>query len=191
MDMDVIYSSQCRHISDGFTLIELLIAIAIVSILLGMAVPSLSAIIQSNRQSGHINQLVGHLNYARSEAIKRRINVLVCKSQDGLSCTSAGNWQDGWILFVDADGDRQHDSAEDLVAHRQPLGDNTSVSYAAFPTGNYVLFYPTGMSLGNGTFTFCDDRGSTHAKALVLYKTGRVRTASSMPDGSELSCPEG
>ena len=190
MDMDVIYPSgyrPSRH-AGGFTLIELLIAVAIASILLGMVAPAFSDLIQSNRQTGHINHLASHLNYARSEAIKRGINIMVCKSQDGMNCTTANEWDQGWILFADNDDDRKHDIAETLLAVQQPLGHDISVSYGAYPSDNYVIYYPTGYSLGNGTFTFCDSRGEDYAKALVLSKPGRLRSARSKPDGSPLEC---
>lgn len=190
MDMDVIYPSGYRSSRNagGFTLIELLIAVAIASILLGMAAPAFSDLIQSNRQTGHINQLVSHLNYARSEAIKRGINIMVCKSQDGMNCTTANECDQGWILFADNDDDRQHDVAETLLAVQHPLGHDISISYGAFPSDNYVLYYPTGYSLGNGTFTFCDSRGEDYAKALVLSKPGRLRSSRTKSDGSPLQC---
>lgn len=191
MDMDVIYPSiRClgKH-PGGFSLVELLIVFALAAILLGMAAPSFSALIASNRLTGHINHLAGHLNYARSEAIKNRNNVIVCKSPDGMNCNNSSHWEEGWIIFVDDNTDRQHDSSENLIANQPPLGHDVSLTYSAFPSDNYVLYYPNGRSLGNGTFILCDKSGRASAKALVLYKTGRLRSARSMPDGSELSCP--
>ena len=190
MDMDVNYPSSCcsKTRFRGFTLIELLAAIAMATILLGIATPSLSALVQNSRQTGLINHLVSHFNYARTEAIKRRLNVMVCKSQDGIACTTAGNWEEGWILFVDNDNDRQHSTTEALLSIQESLGDDLSITYSAFPSDNYVVYYPTGTSLGNGTFTFCDSRGQDHAKAVVLLKTGRLRLARTMPDGSPLQC---
>lgn len=154
-----------------------------------MASPSLTELVRNNRQTGQINHLVSHLNYARSEAIKRRLNVMVCKSQDGSNCTTAGDWGEGWILFVDTDSDRQHSPMEDLLRVQSSLGHDLSITYGAFPSDNYVVYFPTGMSLGNGTFTFCDNRGKDAAKAVVLMKTGRLRIARIKPDGSELTCP--
>lgn len=190
MDMDVNYPSSCcsKTRFHGFTLIELLVAIAMATILLGMATPSLSALVQNNRQTSHINHLVSHLNYARTEAIKRRLNVMVCKSQDGITCTTAGDWEEGWIVFVDNDNDRQHSNVEALLSVQSTLGHDLSISYGAFPSDNYVVYYPTGTSLGNGTFTFCDSRGEDNARALVLHKTGRLRLSRTMPDGSPLQC---
>ena len=193
MDMDVTSpSNRCQgKCPGGFTLIELLIVITITAILLGMAAPSFSELIQSHRLTGHINQLVSHLSYARSEAVKSNRNAILCKSRDGMNCSNTSQCEEGWILFVDSDKDRQHDSAEPKLADQHALGHDISIIFSAFPyhSRHYVLYYPTGDSLGNGTFTFCDSRGKDSAKALVLYKTGRLRTSRTSPDGSELHCP--
>ena len=191
MDMDVIYPSSCRleYRLGGFSLIELLVALAIASILLGLAAPSFSEIIQNNRLTGQLNHLTSQLLYARSEAVKSNRNVIVCKSTDGMNCTNASHWEDGWIVFADDDRDRQRDGSEALLAVQPLIEHDLSINYGAFPSDNYVLYKPDGSSLGNGTFTFCDNRGKDKARALVLYRTGRLRSARNMPDGSELRCP--
>jgi type IV fimbrial biogenesis protein FimT len=140
--------------------------------------------------TGQLNRLAGHLNYARSEAVKRSTNVILCKSQDGMNCTTSGDWTGGWIIFPDINDNRSRDNAEPLLAVQQALEHGTSIRYRAYPNwAKYVLYDPTGYSLGNGTFTFCDSRGAETAKALVLYKTGRLRNARTMPNGNQLSCP--
>jgi type IV fimbrial biogenesis protein FimT len=193
MDMDVIYPPNCcpPRSAKGITLIELLAAIAIAAILLGMAAPSFSGLVQNNRMSGEMNRLAGHLNFARSEAIKSGTTVIVCKSLDGSNCTTAGQWTQGWIIFADSINNRTRDGSEPVLAVQQALGQGNSIDYGGFPTSNYVLYHPIGTSLGNGTFTFCDSRGGGSAKALVLARTGRLRNARTMPDGNALSCPTG
>jgi len=44
------------------------------------------------------------LNLARSEAIKRGTNVAICASNDGLDCDEDA-WSEGWLVFVDTNGD--------------------------------------------------------------------------------------
>jgi type IV fimbrial biogenesis protein FimT len=55
----------------GFTLLELMITIAIAGILVGVAIPSFTSIITSNRLTAYANELVTALNLARNEAVKR------------------------------------------------------------------------------------------------------------------------
>lgn len=80
----------------GFTLIELLIVIVIAAVLLGLGVPSLRDTIQSNRVSTIANDLIGALQFARSESIRRGEDVTVCSTSDQSTCSGA--WTEGWLV---------------------------------------------------------------------------------------------
>lgn len=75
----------------GFTLTELLIAVAIIGILAGLAAPSFSDLIKSQRVKSMASDLNASLTLARSEAIKRNRDVT-------LSPVTVGSWQDGWQI---------------------------------------------------------------------------------------------
>lgn len=160
----------------GFTLIELMITLAVAAILLTVGIPSFSEIIKNNRLSTEINELVTVLNFGRTEAIKRGVDVTVCKSDTGSSC--AGNWEDGWIAFVDLDDDGVFDVGDGEIVLRVYDGVATG-STLAFPR-NRISYSAQGFAIGfTGTFVLCDDRGSAKGKGLVVSNTGRVRTATS------------
>jgi type IV fimbrial biogenesis protein FimT len=61
----------------GFTLVELTATIAITGVLLALAAPSFIDFIESNRLTTKTNEIVGVLNYARSESVKRNDPVIV------------------------------------------------------------------------------------------------------------------
>lgn len=82
----------------GFTLIELLMTITIAALVLTFGVPSFQEISRNNRLTAQANDLIGALNLARSEAIKRRAPVSVCSSTDQETCTDS-NWEGGWIVI--------------------------------------------------------------------------------------------
>ncbi|MGM0595099.1 MAG: GspH/FimT family protein, partial [Pseudomonadota bacterium] len=144
--------------------------------------------IADTRLTNSVNTLNGHLQRARSEAIKRGQRVNVCKSPDGLRCDNSAAWDEGWITFVDRNHDRKRNQSEPLIQRQQPLQGDIRLAFGSFYSSNYVVYYPAGRSPGNGTFTFCDSRGADHARALIFYK-GRLRSATKKPDGTPLDCP--
>ncbi|HEX5515242.1 MAG TPA: GspH/FimT family pseudopilin, partial [Gammaproteobacteria bacterium] len=64
----------------GFTVVELMIAVAIFAIIVSIGVPSFQSLVANNRLTSVTNQLVGDLHYARSEALKLRQDVTLCRS---------------------------------------------------------------------------------------------------------------
>ena len=86
----------------GFTLIELIVTLAVLAIVLGIAVPSFSGMLRDGRASSVSSELHGALQLARSEAIKRRDEVMVCRSNaDGSSCENGTDWAGGWLIMAD------------------------------------------------------------------------------------------
>src|SRR5580704_9506214 len=90
----------------GFTLVEILITIAVAAILTAAAVPAFRSFLQNDRAMTQSTSLVLSLNVARSEAIKQDISggVSVCPSTDGLTCSGASMWEQGWIVLGSAAG---------------------------------------------------------------------------------------
>jgi type IV fimbrial biogenesis protein FimT len=83
----------------GFTLIELMITLAVLAIVLGMAAPSFSSMLQDNRASALGSELQGALQFARSEAVKRRQSVVICRSNAAASgCENGTDWSGGWLV---------------------------------------------------------------------------------------------
>jgi prepilin-type N-terminal cleavage/methylation domain-containing protein len=62
----------------GFTLVELMVAIMVLAILLGLAVPSFRDASLGSRLAGYANDMVASSQLARSEAVKRNRLVVIC-----------------------------------------------------------------------------------------------------------------
>jgi type IV fimbrial biogenesis protein FimT len=149
----------------GFTLIELLMTLVIAGILATLAAPSFVDVIKNNRMTTQYNDLLATLSLARSEAIKQGTNVIAL-SNNGTS------WEDGWIIFIDADSDGTVDAGEELRVNPKLSGNNT-LNFAR----DRITYASTGLGSGliTGTFTLCDDRGNSDRKGLVVSTTGRTR----------------
>ncbi|MEJ2694479.1 MAG: GspH/FimT family pseudopilin, partial [Candidatus Thiodiazotropha sp.] len=89
----------------GFTLIEMMVTLAVGIILLAIGVPSFINMVSSNQAASYSNDVVGALRLARSEAVKRSSTVTICAGNNDLSGCSAGTWNNGWVVFDDANGD--------------------------------------------------------------------------------------
>lgn len=80
-----------RTPSRGFTLVELAVTLAVLAILVTMAVPAFTTLINGNRLTAQANELVADVQAARSEAVRRNQRVTLCPSTDNATC-SGGNW---------------------------------------------------------------------------------------------------
>lgn len=87
----------------GFNIIELMVGITILGILLGVGVPSFTEMIRTNRLVEQTNSMVGALNYARSEALKRGFRVSACPGS-GSACSGGTDWNVGILVFTDDTG---------------------------------------------------------------------------------------
>lgn len=72
-----------RNDMHGFTLIELMITLALLTIVLGIAVPNFTAFIQKTQLRGQADDLVAILQYARGEAATRRTTAEVAVNDTG------------------------------------------------------------------------------------------------------------
>lgn len=155
----------------GFTVIELMITLFIASMLVAIAVPSYELLITRNRLVSQLNQFVASLHLARSEAIKRGLNVRACTSSDGATCVTTGNWDQGWIVRVDG---------PNTVLTIHPAFTSGDTLTGDTNTSNAVRFDRNGLAVGfDGTLALCDsDAELSRARAVVVSPTGRVHTQS-------------
>ena len=139
-----------RH-SRGFTLIELLVVVTISAILLALAVPSFTRLIQSTTISSNVNTLMADVRFARSESIRLGGGVVMCRSSSpeaaNATCAtgSTQGWESGWIIFHDLDNSNTRTSsganAEPLLRVQAPITSIASISSGSTTT---FVFTATG-----------------------------------------------
>jgi type IV fimbrial biogenesis protein FimT len=173
-------------------MIELLVVMSIAAILLSIAVPSMTAMMATQRSKSLGNAFLTSLNLARNEAIKRNGRVVLCKSADGLSCLSSGGWEQGWAVFHDGNNNAAIDT---------DIGEKAIQLQGAAPQGlhltgntnvaNYVSFSASGVAklisgaFQSGTLTLClDPVSSADVQQIILSATGRAR----LQKGGASSC---
>lgn len=164
--------------SAGFTLVELIVSVTVLGILLGMAVPQFTDFLRNSRRAAVLNELVGSLTLARTEAIRRGVTVSMCKTVDGTACVSgAGDtWAAGWLIFVNSDSDDPpvFDVGETDLRVRTEADAGYTIQPSVDVT-NFITFNADGSVTSAGTFTYCDARGTGRARAVVINAVGRTR----------------
>ena len=188
----------------GYTMIELMAILVVISILVTVGVPLMNVFFDNNRMISNTNEMVGGLHIARSEAIKQQMRVTLCQSNNQATCTGSGQWEDGWIVFQDPNGNVTVDGGERIL--RVNAGaDGQAITIRSNDANNQITNSVTFTSRGlpkalnggsqSGTFRICDARGrkvnadgaTTVARAVVLSLTGKVRSSKQLADIA--SCP--
>ena len=174
----------------GFTLIEMLVSLALLAVLIAAVAPSFHGLLQGNLAAAHAETLMTSLTLARSEAIKRNVRVTLCKSADGANCTTAGDWAQGWLIFVDRDGDGALDAGEDLLRVQAALAGKFTLKNTN--ADNWYAYRPDGSAassggLVTGTFRVCPPGGDfSRARRVVTNITGRPQIRIGI---APLTCP--
>lgn len=170
----------------GLTLIELLAAMGIVAVLVAAAAPVTRMLLLDARMTGAVNSLVHVVHLARQEAHQDLRDVVICRSVSGAGCEGPGNWATGWIAFINRDRDDPPavDAGEPILHATQ----QQAVGFIASNRGAYVM-RPFPLRATNGTLVFCDERGASRARAVIVSYTGRPRVSGRAASGRPLTCP--
>jgi type IV fimbrial biogenesis protein FimT len=167
---------MCKY-NKGFTLVELMVTLAILAIIMGIAAPNLSTMIQNGRLSSATSDFNTALQLAKAESISRITAITICKD-DGTSaaCAGGGDWSQGWIIFVDVDGDTVVDGGDTILnVHESIGGADFSFTGSTNEVDSTITFSPSGTTsiTSIAALIACDRRGFTSSKGLIVTITGR------------------
>ena len=186
-----------KRTQSAFTLYELMVTLTIAGIVLMVGIPSMGEFRQNSRMVSTANDLHSSFYLARSEAARAKANITICASADSMDDppTCGGEFEDGWIVFIDDDLDGIIEASDGNIAV-----DNGEAILRRFPArheslnidttgmGDYFSYASTGLGRGNVTGTppvttaiICDVRGNvtasggrSAARVLVITPLGRA-----------------
>lgn len=154
------FSSSTRK--QGFTIIEAMVAIAVVSILSAIALPSMSDFLVKMRVDNEISEMQRLLLTARNMAINTGKNTTVCPLTSG-TCTT--NWAGEISVFTNSsnatNNDKYDSTSEELVKIKEAIKSGDKLQFA---THTRIVYAPTGRLLfptTASTFTYCPKDGAT------------------------------
>ena len=164
----------------GFTLVELMVFLAVAITVVAIGVPALVSLHSINQMAGYSNDLVGGIRLARSEAIKRAGTVTICAKHSTNTTCSSDDWFNGWIVFVDDDGDGVHDGGEDVLrVWTIPTDERSNLTFqAAAP--NAIRFDSSGGNAANAQVQFAfkkNDCQQNQARQITVSIMGRPSLA--------------
>ena len=167
----------------GLTVLELLVTLAVAAILMGVGAPGLGHFIKNNRLSEATFDMLGTINLARSEAVKRRGRVVLCRSANpqaaAPTCGGTENtWTSGWLIFASGDSNNTYEAATDILLGIGLL-DSKGLTVKSNGTSNNNLEYnsdgTTNEGGGTAMFAFCDNRGGAYGRLIEVPPHGRPR----------------
>ncbi len=166
-----------RNHMRGFSMLEGLTILLIISILLGVAMPSFEESVGRSNARADVRNLISALNMARTHAIAKRTITTFCPSSNGRSC--GGDWAGETIIFRDTNNNRVLDDDEQLLEVRPKISTAASIAWKASARRNgYIRFSPSGAAREFGTFTYCAvGENRSLDGMLVINRMGRGHLA--------------
>jgi type IV fimbrial biogenesis protein FimT len=175
-----------RRGNHGLTVLELLIVVAAVAIVVSFAVPGSNMLLDKYRMKHAYSSIVSGLELARSEASARNSTVVLCPSSNGHTCRKDANWNYGWLVFSDGNGNGTVQDIELIRSFEAPSQEITILAIGAVE--NRAAFTTMGLSpyqkAHSGRFHICLKESDAPASAVEIDADGWVTRV----PNNELSC---
>ncbi len=174
---------------NAFTLYELMITLLVIGVIVTFGVPNFGEFSRNSQITGAANDLHASFQLARSEAARSKSTITICASANSMQADAncSGSFEDGWIVFIDLNGDIDRAGAGENVLRAFPaihnlvnVTTNGGASYFSF-AGNGLGRGDVGIGPSLQTAMICDDRGlrtagggRATARRLITTPIGRA-----------------
>jgi type IV fimbrial biogenesis protein FimT len=149
-----------------------LIVIAIAGILLSIAMPVYSSLLERHHLRSAVDIFRRSLYAARMQAIHSQHRICIVNKD--------GTWQSGWTVFEDLNANCEQSANEPSIIDQNPLPRGIRIS-ATTHANRYISYLPNGQSQQlSGAFQadsiyFCPASKTLVGYRVVIAKGGRIR----------------
>ncbi|MCL1056985.1 GspH/FimT family pseudopilin [Shewanella gelidimarina] len=155
----------------GFTLVEVMVTLAIATILLAVAAPSLTSLYESSRADSEIRRIHQALQLARNHAISYGTRVTVCPTTGGACGT---DWIGGFRVFTDGSTADNFDGDDIVIKEISGFNNKDFISFS----GSAISFSPDGLLPTNSTaetISYCPAaKDNSNSKSATISTSGRI-----------------
>ena len=158
---------------NGFSVIELMITIAIAALLVTVAIPGFTRLIEGTKVRSALFSLQNQIQTARESAVFDNHTVTMCPLFNG-SCTDL--WNKGYAIFFDLNANRKFDPEDTMISQYAPLP-NVTLLWNPVKNSNALQYSATGATYKttqNGTFSLCSDNAFVPAYGIIINRQGRM-----------------
>jgi Tfp pilus assembly protein FimT len=178
-----------RELTQGLTVLELLISLAAIGIVVLIAVPGSDVLLEKQRLKSASSSMMTAIELARTEAGARSSMVIMCPSSNGHTCRNDGDWNHGWLVFSDGNGNGTVEDIELISSFAAPnqeirINADGAVQQRAAFTLNGLVGNDGALS---GQFQICLRKSNALATLVSIDADGWVQK---MPTRG-LSCNSG
>lgn len=168
----------------GFSLLELMITLAIGGILLAVGIPSFQDFMANSKIAETNNALVHSLQLARSTSNQELSPSALCVSSEPMAdepvCTPGADYNEGWVVYVDSDGNGTLNNGDEVLERKEAPG--AAFTFTPSPAfEDQIYFNDSGASVNvagvpiSGTVGV-DYANGVEVRLLTVSANGRVST---------------
>lgn len=156
----------------GFTLLEMMVVVIIMGIIFMVALPSFTSMMKEYRTGAQVNDFISALAQARSEAVKRGVNVTVA--------AVGGDFLEGWQVTGGGDVFQEREALNGMALCSGCAGaTNPSPSGFVFNQLGAVTVLGVTPSNAGGVIAFMPENcktGTNSVRQVWVNRMGRVTT---------------